>query len=245
MAEVSMVPSDQSAAAALELTNVSSGYGRMTVLRNVDIRVEPGSVTALLGPNGAGKTTLLRTVAGFLRPTVGSIRMNGTDVGSLAPHRRFRLGLSHIPEGRGIFRSLSVRDNLRLMSPKGREAESVDKALTAFPALKKFLDQPAGVLSGGQQQMVALSSAYVRQPRLILVDEPSLGLAPLVVHEIFDFLRTAADSGAALLLVDQYVTQALAMADTAYVLRRGQIVYSGAAAALQNTDVFSSYLGTG
>jgi len=240
-----MVSSDQSLTAALELTNVSSGYGRMTVLRNVDLRVEPGSVTALLGPNGAGKTTLLRTVAGFLRPTVGTVSINGVDVGSLAPHRRFRQGLSHIPEGRGIFKSLSVRDNLRIMAPKGREAESMDMALTAFPALKKLRDQPAGVLSGGQQQMLALSSAYIRRPQLILVDEPSLGLAPLVVHEIFDFLRKAADSGAALLLVDQYVTQALAMADTAYVLRRGQIVYSGLASTLQDTDLFSSYLGTG
>jgi branched-chain amino acid transport system ATP-binding protein len=130
------------------------------------------------------------------------------------------------------------------MSPKGREAESVDRALTAFPALRKLIDHPAGVLSGGQQQMLALSSAYVREPRLILVDEPSLGLAPLVVHEIFNFLRAAADSGAALLLVDQYVTQALAMADTAYVLRRGEIVYSGPAATLQDGDVFTSYLGT-
>jgi len=230
--------------AALEVTNLSSGYGRTTVLRNVDIRVQPGSVTALLGPNGAGKTTLLRTVSGFLKPDTGSVRMNGIDLVPLPPYRRFRMGLCDIPEGRGIFPSLTVRENLKIMSPKGRETESIDKAVTSFPMLGTLLERSAGVLSGGQQQMLALSSAYIRNPRLILVDEPSLGLAPVVVHEIFKFLRTAANSGAALLLVDQYVTQTLAMADTAYILRRGEIAYSGPATTLRDTDVFTSYLGT-
>jgi branched-chain amino acid transport system ATP-binding protein len=230
---------------ALELTNVSSGYGRTTIIRDVSISVAPGSVTALLGPNGAGKTTLLRTVAGFLRPSSGAVRMAGIDLLPLPPHKRFGLGLCHIPEGRGIFRSLTVRENLKMMSPKRSENEAIEKAVSAFPALGRFLDRRAGVLSGGQQQMLAVSAAYIREPRLILVDEPSLGLAPLVVHEIFTFLRAAANSGAALLLVDQFVTQALAMADSAYVIRRGEVVYSGSAAALRDSDVFSSYLGTG
>jgi len=229
---------------ALELTNVSSGYGRTTIIRDVSINVAPGSVTALLGPNGAGKTTLLRTVAGFIRPSSGSVRMSGTDLLPLPPYKRFELGLCHIPEGRGIFRSLTVRENLKMMSAKRSEKQSIEKAVSAFPALGRFLDRRAGLLSGGQQQMLALSAAYLREPRLILVDEPSLGLAPLVVHEIFAFLRAAANSGSALLLVDQFVTQALDMADTAYVIRRGEVVYSGSAAELRDGDVFSSYLGT-
>ena len=230
-------------APALELHGVSSGYGHTTILRDVSLTVPASSVTALLGPNGAGKSTLLKTVAGLLLPTDGRVLLGGDDVTSLRPNRRNQRGLCLIPEGRGIFRSLTVRDNLVLQSVKGTEAESIARAVEAFPVLGERLGQLAGTLSGGQQQMLAMASAYVRSPSLILVDEASLGLAPIVVDAIFEFLEDVTRAGAALLLVDQFVTRALEMATTAYVLRRGEIVFAGTSAELLGADVFEQYLG--
>ena len=201
------------------------------------------SVTALLGPNGAGKTTLLKIVSGLLRPTSGSVVIDGEDVTKLSPSRRTARGVCHIPEGRGIFRGLTVRDNLIMQSAPGTEATALERATEVFPILGNRLQQTAGTLSGGEQQMLAMARAYVREPRLILVDEASLGLAPLIVSSIFDFLQQLAMQGVALLVVDQFVTRALAMADTAYILGRGEITWAGTAEELMGRDVFKEYLG--
>ncbi|MDT3439847.1 MULTISPECIES: ABC transporter ATP-binding protein [unclassified Pseudofrankia] len=229
---------------ALVVSGLTTGYDRTTVLRDVSLTVPAGEVTALVGPNGAGKSTLLRAVCGFLPASRGTVTLLGRDVTTLATHRRFAAGLCHVPEGRGVFRSLSVRENLRMQAPRGQEAAAVDRAVGAFPVLGRRLAQTAGTLSGGEQQMLALVSAYVRDPRLVLVDEASLGLAPKVVDEVFVFLATLPAAGAALLVVDQFVTRALELATTAYVMRRGQIAYFGPAAALSDADLFQHYAGS-
>jgi branched-chain amino acid transport system ATP-binding protein len=228
---------------ALQLRNISGGYGHTTVLRSVDITVPASSVTALLGPNGAGKTTLLKTVSGLLRPTAGSVVVDGEDVTRLSPYRRTARGVCHIPEGRGIFRGLTVRDNLIMQAETGREAQAIERATEAFPLLGQRLQQIAGTLSGGEQQMLAMARAYVRDPRLILVDEASLGLAPLIVDSIFEFLGRLAQEGVALLIVDQFVTRALAMASSAYILSRGEVTFAGSTEELIGRDVFKEYIG--
>jgi branched-chain amino acid transport system ATP-binding protein len=230
-------------APALELRGLTGGYGRTIVLRDVSLTVPASGVVALLGPNGAGKTTLLKMVSGFLRPGSGSIRMFGEDVSGVAPYRRFEAGLCHIPEGRGVFRSLTVRENLTMQSRKGEEAESITRACEAFPALSRRMGQIAGTLSGGEQQMVAMAAAYVRSPKLILIDEASLGLAPLVVDQIFTFMEKIAKEGTALLIVDQFAVRALALAETAYVLSRGTIRYAGPAKDLGQAELLSQYMG--
>lgn len=230
---------------ALEVHGVTAGYDRTTVLRDVSLAVPEGSAVALLGPNGAGKSTLLRVISGLLPVRAGSVRIGGRDVTRERPHKRFAGGLCHVPEGRGVFRGLTVRDNIALQSRPGAEAESIDRAVTAFPILGERLGQQAGTLSGGQQQMLAMAAAYVRQPHLVLVDEASLGLAPIIVDEIFTFLRQCAADGAALLVVDQFAKRALDLATTAYVLRRGRIVHEGPADGLLDDELFDSYLGGG
>jgi branched-chain amino acid transport system ATP-binding protein len=238
------VPAASSTAGdALVVQGVHAGYGTTTVLRDVSLRVPAGAVTALLGPNGAGKTTLLRTISGFLRAASGRIDFGGEDVTRLHPHRRAALGLCHVPEGRGVFRGLSVRENLLMQAGRGSEQDAVDRAASAFPILGERLGQQAGTLSGGQQQMLAMAAAYVRDPSLVLIDEASLGLAPIIVDEIFDFLERRTAEGAALLIVDQFVTRALEMASTAYVLHRGTIAFAGTADELLRGDVFERYLG--
>ena len=230
--------------AALRLEGVTSGYGHTTILRDIDLTVAAGSVTALLGPNGAGKSTLLKTVSGLIRPTTGTVRLDGHDVTKLATHQRATQGLCHIPEGRGIFRSLTVRENLRMQAAAGHEAEALARSIEAFPILGERLDQKSGTMSGGQQQMLAIARAYTANPKLILVDEASLGLAPVVVDSIFEFLARVARDGSALLIVDQFVARALAMATSVYVLNRGQLVFSGTPKQLEGDDVFQRYLGT-
>jgi branched-chain amino acid transport system ATP-binding protein len=227
----------------LELEGVDAGYGQTTVLRDVSLTVPAGAVVALLGPNGAGKTTLLRAVSGFVTVTRGAIRLGGAEITRTKPHRRFAAGLCHVPEGRGVFRGLTVRDNLIMQAPKGHEAEAIARAAEAFPILGQRLGQQAGTLSGGQQQMLAVATAYVRNPSLVLVDEASLGLAPIVVDEIFEFIGQLKARATSLLIVDQFVGRALALASTAYVMRRGEIVYAGGASELLSSDVFDTYLG--
>jgi branched-chain amino acid transport system ATP-binding protein len=231
------------AARALEFRQVTGGYGRTTVLRDISITVPASGVTALLGPNGAGKTTLLKMVSGFLRPSSGSIRLFGDDMTSVPAYRRFQAGLCHVPEGHGVFRSLTVRENLIMQSRKGEEADATSRACAAFPILGRRIQQVAGTLSGGEQQMLSMASAYVRSPRLILVDEASLGLAPLIVDQIFAFLERVAEEGTALLIVDQFAARALALAQTAYVLSRGSITYSGSPKELGEAQLLSHYMG--
>jgi branched-chain amino acid transport system ATP-binding protein len=235
--------SDDEPRPVLEVDHLAAGYGKTTILRDVSIRVAPGSTVALVGPNGAGKTTLLRAVSGLLGVRSGRVLLDGEDITRQTQHRRARGGLCHIPEGRGIYRTLTVRENLNMQAPRGREKEALARAVDAFPVLGGRLSQTAGTMSGGEQQMLAMAAAYARQPRVIVVDEPSLGLAPLIVDLLFESLRSLADAGTGLLIVDQFVTRVLAMADTAYVLRRGQVVYQGEAKELAAGNLFEHYVG--
>jgi branched-chain amino acid transport system ATP-binding protein len=227
----------------LEIKNLTGGYGDITVLRKVSISVPDSSVVALLGPNGAGKTTTLRMVSGLARPKEGSITLGGEDITRFSPYQRARRGLCLIPEGRGIFPSLTVRENLTLYVAKGNEREAYERAVDTFPVLGDRKSQIAGTLSGGEQQMLALVRAYVANPRLVLVDEASLGLAPLVVNAIFEFIERIAGEGVSLLIVEQYITRALALASQLYLLHQGEIVYSGPAGDLNEEQVFSLYAG--
>ena len=226
-----------------ELRSVSAGYGDTRVLRDVTLIVPPGAVVALLGANGAGKTTLLRVASGLLTPDAGSVRLDGDDVTGASPHRLAELGVCHVPEGRGVFPSLSVRENLVLQSRRGGEKEGLGRAIEAFPVLGKRLEQRAGTLSGGEQQMLALARAWCRRPRLVLLDEVSMGLAPRVVDEIFEFLRRLASEGASLLLVEQYVHRALELADFVWLLSRGEVSFAGEPSELANGELFEHYLG--
>jgi branched-chain amino acid transport system ATP-binding protein len=231
-------------AVRLAVSNVSAGYGAAQVLHDVSISVADGQVTALLGANGAGKSTLLRTISGLIRPTAGRISILGTDVTKSSPHRRTSLGLCEIPEGRGIFRSLTVRENLALLAPRRRDPEALSQALDMFPVLKHRLRQTAGSLSGGEQQMLAVSRAIVARPAVVLFDEVSLGLAPIVVDRIYEAVRAIIATGSAVLLVEQYVDRALGLADSAVVLDRGTVAYAGPASQLRSADLLETYLGT-
>jgi len=226
----------------LRLDSIRAGYGGSTVLRGVSMLVPPSSVVALLGPNGAGKTTLLRVASGLLRPSSGQVLLDGKDVSRAAPHKLVELGLCHVPEGRGIFPSLTVRENLILQSKPGTESDSVEKAVSAFPRLGERLTQQAGTMSGGEQQMLALARAYVQNPRFVLLDEVSMGLAPKVVDEIFEFLALLASQGASLLLVEQYVTRALAAADYVYLLGRGTVTFAGEPGELDADALAEQYI---
>jgi branched-chain amino acid transport system ATP-binding protein len=238
---------DMDTQSVLTLSNVTAGYDRTVVLRDVSVDVPAGQIVALLGPNGAGKTTLLRTASGLLHPMKGTVHINGLDQTSAAPNQRARNGLCLIPEGRGIFRSLSVRENLRIQTPtwvKGDEAKSaMDAALDAFPVLKERQGQIAGSMSGGQQQMLALARSYLSSPKVVLLDEVSMGLAPKIVDEIFVSLQQLASTGVALLLVEQYVNRALEMADKVILLDRGQVEFDGPPSELEQDAVLRGYLG--
>jgi branched-chain amino acid transport system ATP-binding protein len=229
--------------AILELRDVVGGYGDSTVIRAVSLRVPAGSTVALLGPNGAGKTTTLRLASGLLKPRSGQILLDGTDVTKLSAHERASRGLCHVPEGRGIFPALTVRDNLVLQTSRRHETEGIEIAIKAFPVLGQRLKQQAGTMSGGEQQMLALASALVREPRVVLVDEASLGLAPLLVDAIFDFLAGLTEQGVALVLVEQYVTRALELAQYVYLLERGQIIFAGPSSEVATDSIHASYLG--
>jgi branched-chain amino acid transport system ATP-binding protein len=227
----------------LVLEGVTAGYGGTTVLRDVSLTVPDSSVVALLGPNGAGKTTLLRVASGLLPPWKGRLLLDGEDLTARPPHELAHRGVCHVPEGRGIFPPLTVAQNLELFSPPGRERESLERACEVFPILGDRRNQVAGTMSGGQQQMLALARSYITNPSVVLLDEVSMGLAPIIVDEIFEFLERMAAMGTALLLVEQYATKALAIADYAYILGRGAVTFAGDAAELEGEDVFQRYLG--
>jgi len=226
----------------LELRGVDAGYGATTVVRGVDLVVPDGSVVALLGPNGAGKTTLLTVASGLLRPQSGRVLIDHEDVAGRAPERLAASGLCHIQEGRSVFPSLSVADNLRMFAPAGA-ADAIEMAVTAFPRLGERLNQIAGTMSGGEQQMLSLARAYVTKAPLVMLDEVSMGLAPIIVDEIFVFLRRLADEGHSLLVVEQYVGKALALADLVYLVVRGRVVFAGDPRELEGSDIAAHYLG--
>jgi branched-chain amino acid transport system ATP-binding protein len=229
----------------LTLDSITAGYGDSTVLRNVSFNVGEGEVVALLGPNGAGKTTLLRTATGFVKPRSGRIDHDGDNITGEAPHKFTRRGICHLPEGRGIFPSLTVLENLTIQA-RGSDVKNVLKDFKeVFPNLAKRLGQTAGSLSGGEQQMLALSRAYIANPKVILVDEPSLGLAPRVIDQVYELLTRFAARGVSLVIVEQYVQRALALADKVYILSRGEVIHVGKANDLEPDEIYQRYLGIG
>src|SRR5947209_7507486 len=240
--------SPKAAGHALVLRDLSAGYKGIPVVRDLNLEVRPGEVVALLGPNGAGKTTTLETIAGLNRPITGTIGLSGEAVGGRPAHLLARQGLALVPEGRGLFPGLTVSEHLRLAggraSRKGGSSE--EELLEMLPELRKCLGRKAGLLSGGEQQMLALGRALVTRPRLLLVDEMSLGLAPVIVERLIPILRRAADElGASVLFVEQHVALALEVSDRAYVLTHGRIGLQGPAAELRERRelLAASYLG--
>jgi branched-chain amino acid transport system ATP-binding protein len=234
--------------ALLELANVSVCYGAITALRQVHLVVNPGEIVTLIGGNGAGKTTTLKTISGLLRPVEGTIVFDGQPIVGGAPHQLVAKGLCHVPEGRGIFSNLTVKENLSLGAYTRHDRQAIhhdtDEVLRLFPRLKERLAQVAGTLSGGEQQMLAIGRALLAKPRLLLLDEPSLGLAPQLVRLIFDIIQTINSRGTTVLLVEQNANMALAIAHRAYVLQTGSIVKEGIAKdLLQDPDLKKAYLG--
>jgi len=229
----------------LRLEGVRAGYGRTEVLHGVDVVVPPGSAVALLGANGAGKSTLLRVASGLLPAWEGGITLCGDPVEDAPAHHRARRGLCLIPEGRAIFRQLTVRQNLAMHAGGKAVDRAVERSVAAFPVLGQRLHQIAGTLSGGQQQMLAVARALIADPQVVLADELSVGLAPVVVDDIFEAVEVLRREGRSLLLVEQYVNRALAVADYVYILHKGSVVFVGEPAQARSADIFSQYLGTG
>lgn len=236
----------------LEIVDVHAGYGRVPVLKGVTVTVHDGELVTIIGPNGAGKTTLLKTVAGLVRPVSGSIRYRGQEVGGVEPERLVRQGLALVPEGRMLFGSMNVRENLELgWLVRRREGHAAFEAQLArvhelFPVLAERASQPAATLSGGEQQMLAIARALMSRPRVLMLDEPSLGLAPRVIAEIFTALDVLRADGVTVLLVEQDAKLALKHADRGCVMRAGRVVLEGEAAALLADEALTRiYLGGG
>jgi branched-chain amino acid transport system ATP-binding protein len=225
------------------LDRVDAGYGPVQILRGVSVRLERGDIVALIGPNGAGKSTLLRAATGMVKVSGGKVTLDGKDLTGASIETIARAGVAHVPEGRRLFPGLTVQDNLRLGGWRCRN-EDMTAVLTLFPALRERLDQVAGSLSGGEQQMCAIGRALMGQPEFLLIDELSLGLAPRIVEEIMSLLTQVAGTGTGILLVEQDAGHALEIAQRAYVLENGQIALSGAASALADDPrVRAAYLG--
>jgi branched-chain amino acid transport system ATP-binding protein len=232
----------------LTLEGVNAGYGPTTILHGVSLDVQPGEVVTIIGGNGAGKTTTLRTVAGLIRPTAGRITFEGRDVTRLAAHEIVDLGITLIPEGRQLFPDMTVRENLLMgafrRAARDRAAQTMEEVLALFPRVRERLEQNAGSLSGGEQQMVAIARGMMARPRLLMFDEPSLGLAPIIVAQVFEVIDAIVKTGATVLIVEQNVHHTLNAADRGYVLENGEIVLADAAQALlTNPHVRQAYLG--
>ena len=230
----------------LEVDEIEVRYGNIRALKGVSFTVGEGEVVALLGANGAGKTTTQKTVSGMLRPALGAITYEGERIDGIPAHELITLGICHVPEGRRVFPRMSVAENLDMGAFRFKTADKadLDHVLELFPRLRDRYEQQAGTLSGGEQQMLAIGRALMGKPRLLLLDEPSMGLAPMIVKQIFDIIREINSTGVTVLLVEQNATQALAMADRGYVLETGEIVLEGTGAELLADDrIRAAYLG--
>jgi branched-chain amino acid transport system ATP-binding protein len=238
----------------LTIKNLSAGYGKVQVLHGISIDVPKGKVVTLIGSNGAGKTTTMRAISGMITPTGGEVSLNGQRVDGMEPFHIARRGLAHSPEGRRVFATMTVADNLLLGAfprmtgkrPKGDVAGDLEKAMELFPRLKERREQLAGTLSGGEQQMLAMARAVMLNPEVVLLDEPSMGLAPILVEEVFKIIARLKGQGVTMLLVEQFAAAALAVADYGYVLENGRINVHGPAEKLRDDPaVKAAYLGGG
>jgi branched-chain amino acid transport system ATP-binding protein len=232
----------------LRVDHLHVSYGRVPAVKGISLEVMPGEIVALVGPNGAGKTTTLKAITGVVPPTLGRIAFLGREIGGQSPESIVRHGIALVPEGRGIFATLSVAENLLLGSTARRDREAVatdlQGVLTRFPALERYYDASAAGLSGGEQQQLAIARALLGRPKLLLLDEPSLGLAPQMVDQVFDLLEELRADGATILLVEQNAERAVELCDRAYVLRTGTVAFSGARDQLLETaDFAAAYLG--
>ncbi len=238
----------------LSISNLHAGYGKVEVLHGISLNVPKGKVVTLIGSNGAGKTTTMRAISGMLKPREGTVTLDGKDVTGRDSHKIARSGLAHSPEGRRVFPTMSVKDNLLLGAfprftrsrPRGDIEGDLEKALELFPRLKERQTQLAGTLSGGEQQMLAMARAVMLNPEVILLDEPSMGLAPILVEEVFRIIERLKERGVTMLLVEQFAAAALNVADYGYVLENGRIAVHGPAERLRNDPaVKAAYLGGG
>jgi len=232
----------------LQVEDLHVAYGKIEAVKGISFRVEAGQVVTLIGGNGAGKTTTLRTLSGLLRPTAGRVVFEGEDLTSVAAHEIVKRGIAHSPEGRRIFPRLTVLENLELGAFVRRDTAAVrsdlDRALELFPVLKERASQSAGTLSGGEQQMLAMGRALMSRPRLLMLDEPSMGLSPIMMQRIMSTVRELKEQGTTILLVEQNAQAALSLADSAYVIETGRIVITGTGAELlSNDEVRKAYLG--
>ena len=234
--------------AMLEVKDLQVSYGMIQAIKGVSFEVNQGEVIALIGANGAGKTTILHTVTGLLAPKAGSIMFEGQDITKIPAHKIVSMGMAHVPEGRRVFAQLSVYDNLKMgaytRTDKNEIEESLEMVYKRFPRLEERKNQMAGTLSGGEQQMLAMGRALMSKPKIILMDEPSMGLSPIFVNEIFNIIQEVSASGTTVLLVEQNAKKALSIADRAYVLETGNIALEGDAKILMNDDsIKKAYLG--
>ncbi|MBS7699614.1 MULTISPECIES: ABC transporter ATP-binding protein [unclassified Chelatococcus] len=232
----------------LKLENIDAGYGATTILHDVSLEVNAGEVVTIVGANGAGKTTTLRTIAGLIRPTSGRILFEGQDITRLSAHETVDLGITLIPEGRQLFPEMTVHENLLMgayrSAAREKQADTLEEVLTLFPRVRERLDQNAASLSGGEQQMVAIARGMMARPKLLMFDEPSLGLAPIIVAQVFDVIDSIVKTGATVLIVEQNVFHTLKAADRGYVLENGEIVLTDSGEALlANDHVRQAYLG--
>ena len=235
----------------LEIKDLKVAYGKIQAIKGISLHINAGEIVTLVGANGAGKTTLLKSISGILKPSAGVINFEGKDVQTIAPHNRVLEGLCQAPEGRGIFPGMTVLENLEMgkyarKDWKNELKEDLDRIYTLFPRLKERQNQAGGTLSGGEQQMLSIGRALMSRPRLLLLDEPSMGLAPKFIQQIFNIIREIQAQGVSILLVEQNAAQALSCANRAYVLETGNIVKKGAGKDLLNDDAIKkAYLGTG
>lgn len=235
----------------LEINDIRVAYGKIEALQGVSFSADAGEIVSIIGANGAGKTTTLKTISGLLKPTSGTMTFNGTDIATVAPFARVDLGISQVPEGRGIFPGMTVLENLEMGKYHRKNAraelhEDLERVYHLFPRVKERAQQPAGTLSGGEQQMVAIGRALMARPQLLLLDEPSMGLAPMIVQQIFEIVTQINSEGMTIVLVEQNAQKALSVADRAYVMETGTVVLSGDAKALLHDDkVKAAYLGAG